>query len=97
MRMPSGSWPNNVWSVLAMSKDSKDIDARTNELLELEKQTKKEGQKLLAMAMEREEQLEKREQAIIEREKDLREREKKLENTRKKLLAVTKRLKKDKK
>ena len=72
-----------------------DVDARNQELLDIEQQTQKERQKLLSMIMERGEQLEKRERELIERERELLERERKLEETKERLLALAKKLKKD--
>ena len=59
--------------------DIKEIDARKKELLGIEKETRKERQKLLAMVMEREAHLEKRERAVLDREKSVREKEIKLD------------------
>ncbi len=47
-----------------MSDNIKELDARKKELLGIEKETRKERQKLLALAMEREVHLEKRERAV---------------------------------
>ena len=76
-----------------MSDKIKEIDARKKELLGLEKETKKERQKLLAMVMEREAHLEKRERAILDREKAAREKEAKLDQYKEKLLTMTQNLK----
>lgn len=76
-----------------MSDNVKEIDARKKELLGLEKETRKERQKLLAMVMEREAHLEKRERAILDREKSVREKEMKLDEYKEKLLAMTQKIK----
>ena len=73
--------------------DIKEIDARKKELLGIEKETRKERQKLLAMVMEREAHLEKRERAILDREKSVREKEAKLDQYKEKLLTMTQNLK----
>ena len=70
-----------------------EIDDRKKELLELEQQTNKERQKLIAMIMEREEHLEKRERNIIERERELRIREQKLDEYKEKIQDMVKRIK----
>lgn len=69
-----------------------DIDARKKELREIEQQTKKEKQQLLAMIMEREESLEKREMGIIEKERELRDLEMKLDNTKERLVTLAQKL-----
>lgn len=76
-----------------MSDNIKELDARKKELLGLEKETRKERQKLLAMVMEREAHLEKRERAILDREKSVREKEAKLDKYKEKLLTMTQDLK----
>ena len=76
-----------------MSDDIAELDARKKELLELEKETQKERQKILALVMEREAHLEKRELAILEREKAVREKEAKLDQYKEKLLAMTQKIK----
>ncbi len=76
-----------------MSDNIKELDARKKELLGLEKETRKERQKLLAMVMEREAHLEKRERAILDREKSVREKEAKLDQYKEKLLTMTQKLK----
>ncbi|MFH0815350.1 MAG: hypothetical protein V1934_00835 [Methanobacteriota archaeon] len=73
--------------------DSEALELRRKELIELEKDTKKEQQLLLAMIMEREEHLSKREAALNEREHELLAREKKLNETKNRLLELAKTLK----
>jgi hypothetical protein len=80
-----------------MGRDKIDeLDLRRKELLELEKDTKKEQQLLLAMIMQREEHLSKREAALNEREHELLAREKKLVETKNRLLELAKNLKEGK-
>ncbi len=76
-----------------MSDNIKEIDARKQELLGIEKETQKERQKLLALAMEREVHLEKRERVVLDREKAVRKKEAKLDEYKEKLLIMTKKLK----
>jgi hypothetical protein len=79
--------------VLTLGDEIKELDLRKKELLDLEKQTHRESQKLLSMVMEREEHLEKRERSLLEREKAVREKEKKLDEYKERLLLMTKNLK----
>jgi len=81
-----------------MSNDKKidGLEARKKELLELEKDTKKEQQLLLAMIMEREEHLSKREASLNEREHELLVREKKLAETKTRLIELARTLKEGK-
>ncbi|MCK5309098.1 MAG: hypothetical protein KAJ64_00440 [Thermoplasmata archaeon] len=76
-----------------MSDNVNEIDARKKELLELEKETTKERQKILALVMEREVHLEKRERAVLDREKEVRDKELKLDQYKEKLLAMTQKIK----
>ncbi len=70
-----------------------DTEARKKELLKMEKDIQKEQQKLMALAMERESNLEIRERSLMEREKALLEKEKKLDEYKEKLLAMTQKVK----
>jgi hypothetical protein len=70
-----------------------DPEERRRELQELERETEKERQKLLAMIMEREELLEKREREILRRERELLDREKRLDETKERLLALARSVK----
>ena len=80
-----------------MASDPGDeIDARRKELQDLEKDTKKEQQMLLAMIMQREEHLSKRESALNEREHELLAREKKLAETKNRLMELAKNMKEGK-
>ena len=76
-----------------MSDNIKELDVRKKELFELEKETTKERQKILALVMEREAHLEKRERAVLDREKAVREKEMKLDQYKEKLLAMTQKIK----
>ena len=78
-----------------MSDTINEIDARKKELLELEKETTKERQKILALVMERETHREKREKAVLDREKAVREKEAKLDQYKEKLLAMTQKIKEE--
>lgn len=81
-----------------MSSEDKtdELEIRRKELLELEKDTKKEQQLLLAMIMQREEHLSKREAALNDREHELLAREKKLDETKNRLIELARTLKEGK-
>ena len=70
-----------------------ELQKRRKELIDLEKDTKKEQQLLLAMIMKREEILSNRESALNDMERHLLEREKNVNDTKNRLMELARTLK----